>query len=137
MLTTLLPSTTPFKLFARTLPSSPFRATSSSHHLNKKSRAMSLNHGVKTFSANNSVKGVTSGVNRSKILTGVVKHGLKLLLAHILVIPDLIKVRGDVDVSSKEQNVVNWVETSTERTRKKFIASTPSCSPHVPFEGAR
>ena len=50
MLTTLLPSTIPFKLFAWTSPSAPLRAISSSHHPNRKSRAMSLNHGVKAFS---------------------------------------------------------------------------------------
>ena len=112
MLTTLLPSTIPFKLFARTLPSASARAISSSHHPNKKSRAMSLNHGVKAFSRNGSVKGVTGRVHRSQILTGVLKHVLKLLLAHVFVVPNLVQVRGDIDICGEEQNVIDWVGIS-------------------------
>jgi len=80
---------------------------SSSHHPNKKSRAMSLNHGVKAFSRDSSAKGVTSGFLRSISLTGVFKHGLKFLLAHVLVISNLVQVRSDIDVSGEEQNIVN------------------------------
>jgi len=68
---------------------------------------MSLNHGVKDFSGGNSVGGVTGGFRRSTALTGVFKHGLKFLFAHVLVVPDLIQVGSDVDVGSEEQNVVN------------------------------
>lgn len=47
--TTLLPSTSPARLLACSLPCASLRARSSSHHPNKKSRAMSLNQGVKEF----------------------------------------------------------------------------------------
>lgn len=116
MLTTLLPSTIPFKLFAWTLPSTSFRATSSSHHPNKKSRAISLNHGVKEFSGDNSVRGVANGVPKFKTLTGVLEHSLEFHLAHVLVIPDLVQVRGDIDIGSEEQDVVNWFRISAQHT---------------------
>ena len=68
---------------------------------------MSLNQGVKEFSGGNSVRDVASDFLRSTTLTGVFKHSLKFLFAHVLVIPDLIQVGSDVDVGSEEQNVVN------------------------------
>ena len=71
---------------------------------------MSLNHGVKAFSRNGSVKGVIDGILRSRMLTGVLKHILKLLLAHVLVVPNLVQVRGDIDIGGEEQNVVDWVK---------------------------
>jgi len=49
---------------------------------------------------------------RSRILTGVLKHILKFLLAHVLVVPNLVQVRGDIDISGEEQNVVDWVGRS-------------------------
>lgn len=137
ILTTLLPSTTPFKLFAWTLPSTAFRARSSSHHPNKKSRAISLNHGVKAFSGDNSVRGVANGFPGLKALTGILEHSLKFPLAHVLVIPDLVQVRGDIDVSSEEQNVVNWFRISAQHRWEGCISSILSCSPHLPSEGAR
>jgi len=68
---------------------------------------MSLNHGVKTLSRDSSVKDVTSRSLRSTTLTGVIKHGLKFRLAHVLVIPNFVQVGSDIDVGSEEQNVVN------------------------------
>ena len=52
------------------------------------------------------------GILRSQILTGVFKHILKFLLAHVLVVPNLVQVRGDIDISGEEQNVVDWVGRS-------------------------
>ena len=63
---------------------------------------MSLNHGVKAFSGNGSVRGVGGGVLRLQTLTWVIKHSLELLLAHVLVVPDLVEVRGDVDIGGEE-----------------------------------
>jgi len=78
---------------------------------------MSLNHGVKEFSGNRSVKGVIGHVLRPQILTGVLKHILELLLAHVLVVPNLVQVRGDIDIRSEEQNVVDWAGRSAQTTR--------------------
>ena len=77
------------------------------------------------------------GIIRSRVLTGVLKHILKLLLAHVLVIPNLVQVRGNVDIGGEEQNVVDWVGRSALAIRERSIVNIPSCSPQVPSEGAR
>lgn len=53
--TTLLPSTSPARLFALIFPSGPLLLSSSSHQPNKKSRAMSLNQGVKELPMHNNI----------------------------------------------------------------------------------
>lgn len=69
---------------------------------------MSLNHGVKEFS-NKRLGQVTDDVLQSQVLTGIFEHSLKLFLAHVLVVPNLIQVRGYANICGKEQDVVDWV----------------------------
>jgi len=78
---------------------------------------MSLNHGVKMFSGNNSVKDVISGILGLEALTGVFKHRLKLLLAHVLVVSNLVQIWGYIDIGGKEQNVVDWIRRSAQHAQ--------------------
>ena len=71
--------------------------------------------------------------------TGIVEHGLQLFLAHILVIPDFIVVGSDGDVCGQEENVVHWIVESrvSQSSDVEYEEAEPSCSPHIPLEGAR
>jgi hypothetical protein len=40
-------------------------------------------------------------------LTGIFEHSLKFLLAHVFVIPDLVQVRGYVNIRREEQNIID------------------------------
>ena len=52
----------------------------------------------------------------SRVLTVVVEHGLKLLLVHVFVIPDLVRVRGYIDIRREEQNIVDLVRALAQHT---------------------
>ena len=99
----------PSRVFATTLPSSDRRLKSSSHHPKRKSRAMSLNQGVKELAGLIGARHHSNEVSEGErgIRTRIVEHGLQFLLAHVLVITDLVGIWSNIDVAGHEKDVVH------------------------------
>lgn len=100
---------------------------------------MSLNQGVNEL-AGVRVSTVSGGTGGRIERTGVVEHGLQFFLAHISVISNFVLIGVDGDVCGQEENVVHCiVETRVSQGSgiTEHEEAAPSCSPHIPLEGAR
>ena len=70
--------------------------------------------------------------------TGCIEHGLKFSLVHIFMVSDLIGIGSDGDIGSQEEDVVDCIRFAISSVhRLPQSRDLPSCSPHIPSEGAR